>query len=73
VPTVAVVLNKYDESQPFDEYGNRWEEVVREYFNMDPFVVPADEELERIMVLDVIPLSRLPELEAARAIVRGHL
>lgn len=70
--TLAVVLNKYDQFQPFDEYGNRWEDVTKQFFGSEPFVIPHDASLSQAMTMDLVPLSEMPSLESARAIVRGY-
>ncbi len=67
-PTVAVILNRFHESEPFDETGMRWEDLVDTYFGRRPIVLPEDPGLARLMVHDAIPLDRLPRLRPVRTL-----
>ncbi len=67
-PTVAVILNRFHKSEPFDETGMRWEDLVDTYFGRRPIVLPEDPELARLMVHDAIPLDRLPRLRPVRTL-----
>ncbi len=67
-PTVAVILNRLRESEPFDENGMRWEDLVDTYFGRRPIVLRDDPELARLMVHDSIPLDRLPRLRPVRTL-----
>ncbi len=67
-PTVTVILNRFHKSEPFDETGMRWEDLVDTYFGRRPIVLPDDPELARIMAHDAIPLDRLPRLRPVRVL-----
>ena len=69
---LGVILNKFDESSPYDEYGNRWEDVVFSEFNMRPHVIPNDPDLKRLMQYDVIPLEEFRKLPSVMAVINGY-
>ena len=66
VRLLGVILNKFSPEQPFDEYGNRWEEVVERYFKTKPFVLTKDPELEMVMTQDAIPAEKLASFKVVR-------
>jgi len=54
---LAVVLNMWREDTAIDEDSSmRWEDLVRRYFGVDPFIIPFDQEWERGMQREAIPL-----------------
>lgn len=70
-PTVAVFLNRFKESEPFDETGTRWESLAETFFGRSPVVLPEDPELARLMTHDSIPLRLLPRLGPVRAVAEA--
>ena len=66
VHLLGVILNKFTLEQPFDEYGNRWEEVVKRYFRTEPIVITKDPDLESAMTQDAVPIEKLASFKAVR-------